>query len=115
MAKRAKAIALPRRCRPTPECLLVGVRRRSTGLKLLWGAFSALFAELTTRLRRASFRIATCCQAQQFAHTKAPKSICGTESGRIKRGGRSKSPRSAERRPRASHARATANFDFWVT
>jgi hypothetical protein len=45
---------------------------------------------------------------------EAPKSICGTESGRTKAGRAVKSPRSAERRPRASHARATANFDFWV-
>ena len=32
-------------------------------------------------------RIATDCQAQQFAHTReAPKSICETESGRTKAG-----------------------------
>ena len=62
-------------------------------------------------------RIATYCQAQQFAHTQEPpKSICGTESGRtIIRA--VKSPRSAERRTAArsrarGHARATAKFDF---
>ena len=57
------------------------------------------------------WRIATYCQAQQFAHTReAPKSICGTESGRIKWGGRSKSPRSGGVDRGASHARATAKF-----
>jgi len=63
------------------------------------------------------WRIATCCQTQQFRpqRQEAPKSICGTESGRIKWGA-VKSPRSAELGPRASRARAhPRNSNFLVT
>jgi len=56
--------------------------------------------------------IATCCQAQQFAHTQeAPKSICKAGSGRINWEG-AKSLERGGAGPRASHARVTANFAF---
>ena len=55
------------------------------------------------------------CQAQQFAHTReAPKSICETEGGRTKWGGRLNLHVRPSVDRGASHARATAKFEFFV-